>query len=78
MLSGLWHQRQHKGHPFRNTVVRIPGPSFTAKRLISNIIPDMIETKMKLFLNSPFEISLFISPFDFFLFVSPFEGGRGM
>jgi hypothetical protein len=27
-LSGLWHHQQHRGQPFRNTVVRIPGPSW--------------------------------------------------
>ena len=27
--SGLEHQRQRKGHPFRKTVVLIPGPSWT-------------------------------------------------
>ena len=32
MLSGLWHQRQRSGHPFRNTVVRIPGPSSVERR----------------------------------------------
>jgi hypothetical protein len=26
-LSGLWHQEQASGQPFRNTVVRSPGPS---------------------------------------------------
>ena len=26
-LSGLWHHQQRAGHPFRNTVVLIPGPS---------------------------------------------------
>ena len=25
--SGLWHQRHRRGQPFRNTVVRMPGPS---------------------------------------------------
>jgi len=25
--SGFWHQRHRRGHPFRKTVVRIPGPS---------------------------------------------------
>jgi hypothetical protein len=27
-LSGLWHHQHRKGQPFRNTVVRIPGPSW--------------------------------------------------
>ena len=26
-LSGLWHHMHRSGQPFRNTVVRIPGPS---------------------------------------------------
>jgi hypothetical protein len=25
--SGLWHHLQERGQPFKNTVVRIPGPS---------------------------------------------------
>ena len=29
--SGLWHHGQRSGHPFRNTVVRMPGPSWTEK-----------------------------------------------
>ena len=28
MLSGLWHQEQRSGQPLRNTVVRMPGPSW--------------------------------------------------
>jgi len=39
MLSGLWHQRQDRGHPLKKTVVRMPGPSCVAKRLISKMIP---------------------------------------
>ena len=35
----LWHQRQRRGHPFINTVVRIPGPSKTASCFISKITP---------------------------------------
>ena len=42
--SGLWHHQQDKGQPFRKTVVRIPGPSWTANRFISKINPlDMID-----------------------------------
>ena len=29
-LSGLWHQTQRSGHPFRKRVVRMPGPSWRA------------------------------------------------
>ena len=29
-LSGLWHQTQRNGQPFRNKVVRMPGPSWIA------------------------------------------------
>ncbi len=29
MPSGLWHQAQFSGQPFRKTVVRMPGPSCT-------------------------------------------------
>ena len=38
-LSGLWHHRHLRGHPFRKTVVRIPGPSWMANRLTSKITP---------------------------------------
>ncbi len=31
-VSGLWHQKQRRLHPFRNTVVRMPGPSWMEKR----------------------------------------------
>ena len=34
-LSGLWHQGQRRGQPFKNAVVRIPGPSCTEKPWIS-------------------------------------------
>lgn len=37
--SGLWHHLQRRGQPFRNTVVRIPGPSFTENRCILNTSP---------------------------------------
>lgn len=37
--SGLWHHAQRNGHPLRNTVVRIPGPSYTAISFISNTSP---------------------------------------
>jgi hypothetical protein len=39
-LSGLWHQRHRSGQPFRNTVVRIPGPSWMAYRLMSKTYPE--------------------------------------
>ena len=26
--SGFWHQRQRRGQPLKNTVVRMPGPSW--------------------------------------------------
>src|SRR5512140_1428704 len=42
MASGLWHHLQLKGHPLRNTVVRIPGPSCREKRWISTITADLI------------------------------------
>ena len=38
-LSGLWHQTQSSGQPFRNTVVRMPGPSWIEKRWISKQRP---------------------------------------
>src|SRR5579863_5247081 len=36
-LSGLWHHQQESGHPFRKTVVRMPGPSCVAKRIMLRI-----------------------------------------
>ena len=33
--SGLWHQSQRSGQPFKKTVVLIPGPSKTANCFIS-------------------------------------------
>src|SRR5450631_1774668 len=37
--SGLQHHRQARGHPFRKTVVRVPGPSCTECAWISKISP---------------------------------------
>ena len=37
--SGLWHQRQDRGHPLKKTVVLIPGPSWIANLFISKIQP---------------------------------------
>ena len=39
IVSGLWHQRQASEQPFRKTVVRMPGPSWMANRLISTTRP---------------------------------------
>jgi hypothetical protein len=39
--SGLWHHAHLRGHPFRNTVVRIPGPSSVAYLLMSNTTPSV-------------------------------------
>lgn len=39
MLSGLWHQGHFIGQPFKNTVVRIPGPSSVDMRWISSTVP---------------------------------------
>ncbi len=38
-LSGLWHHQQRSGQPLRKTVVRMPGPSCTAKRSTRNTTP---------------------------------------
>ena len=38
-VSGLWHQLHAMLHPLKNTVVRIPGPSFSENRSISVITP---------------------------------------
>ena len=37
--SGLWHHAQRSGQPFRKTVVRMPGPSWMAKRRMSKTMP---------------------------------------
>lgn len=39
-LSGLWHHRHRNGQPLKNTVVRIPRPSWMAYLLMSNTHPD--------------------------------------
>ncbi len=39
MLSGLWHHRQLSGHPLKNTVVRMPGPSSVENRCKCSISP---------------------------------------
>ena len=36
--SGLWHHTQRSGHPFRKIVVRMPGPSLMAYRLMSKML----------------------------------------
>jgi hypothetical protein len=33
-VSGFWHQMHLRGQPLRNTVVRIPGPSWRENRWI--------------------------------------------
>ena len=40
--SGLWHQMQRRGQPFRKTAVRIPGPSLTEVRFMSRTSPLVI------------------------------------
>jgi hypothetical protein len=47
-LSGLWHHQQDSGQPFKNTVVRMPGPSWMEKRRMSKIKPDSIKDKLPL------------------------------
>ncbi len=39
-LSGLWHHRHRSGQPLKNTVVRIPCPSWMAYLLMSKIHPN--------------------------------------
>ena len=39
MLSGLPHHRQRSGQPLKNTVVRMPGPSWSEKRWMSKMRP---------------------------------------
>ena len=42
MPSGLWHQLQERGQPFKKAVVRTPGPSCTEHRWMLKTRP--IET----------------------------------
>jgi hypothetical protein len=37
--SGLWHQAQRNGQPARNTVDRMPGPSWIEKRWMAKTQP---------------------------------------
>src|SRR6056297_1283081 len=37
LLSGLWHHAHERGHPLKNTTVRIPGPSSKEFPLISSM-----------------------------------------
>ena len=38
-VSGLWHQKQRSGHPFKKASVRIPGPSWRENRCTSETKP---------------------------------------
>ena len=44
MPSGLWHQVHERGHPFKKTVVRIPGPSCTEQRWILKTSPVSLDS----------------------------------
>ena len=37
--SGLWHHSQRSGQPFKNTAMRMPGPSYTANSSMSKTMP---------------------------------------
>ena len=56
--SGLWHHRQRRGQPLRNTVVRIPGPSWIEKRWISKTRPDRLAIDPCIFKHS-FSLRIF-------------------
>ena len=49
MLSGLWHQAQRMGHPLKNTVVRMPGPSSVERRCRCRMLPVGVGVVMKLY-----------------------------
>lgn len=49
--SGLWHQLQRNGQPFKKTVVRIPGPSNTANSSISKTIPSISAALVSMWFN---------------------------
>jgi hypothetical protein len=42
--SGFWHYWQFKGQPLKKTLVRIPGPSWTAYLLIPNTNPEIFSS----------------------------------
>ena len=50
MPSGLWHHWHFRGQPFRNITVLIPGPSLTAKRLMSKAIPFSMTMRRSIYL----------------------------
>jgi hypothetical protein len=45
----LWHHQQLKGHPLRNTVVRMPGPSRVENLMMSYTVPVIIAVALSLF-----------------------------
>ena len=49
MLSGLLHHRQRSGQPLRNTVVRMPGPSWIEKRWMSKMRPVLMALVQQVF-----------------------------
>lgn len=54
--SGFAHQAHRSGQPFRNTSVRMPGPSFTEKRSISNTTPEVLSySDLLKFMLRPFD-----------------------
>lgn len=57
--SGLAHQAQRNGHPFKNIVVRIPGPSWMENFWILKVVA---------FMFFPF-LLLYVEPYRLFLFV---------
>lgn len=68
--SGLLHQRQCRGHDFRKTIVRMPGPSCTLKRWMSKTFPYIASTISDRSEGCTDEIALsfmFRSPDDFVL-----------
>lgn len=55
MLSGLWHHTQRKGHPLKNTVLLMPGPSSVDIRWMRRIVPSIFSSG--LFMALPFDQS---------------------
>jgi hypothetical protein len=52
-FSGLWHHQQLSGHPFRKTVVRMPGPSWVEKRMTLKMVPFILKSDMGVRENIP-------------------------
>ena len=70
--SGLWHHSHLNGHPFKKTVVLMPGPSFMANSSMLNIVPFMLQRYTKFATTGTFRYE-FLVLHSFFFHFSLFE-----